>query len=140
MSANAEQLLATLNQALTLEYTLIIHYPRLASMIQDADTRKLVNELGSASVKHADVVATAITSLGGKANWSFHSFPPQVDLVDIFRTQLEKEKMARDLHQQSAHMVTAGKLRDRFEEIAKEEETHIKTVEKILKRLTALKQ
>lgn len=140
MSSNMEQLLSILNKALTLEYTLIVHYPRLASMVKDADTRKLVNELGSASIKHADVVADAIIRLGGKPSWSFDAFPSQVDLVDIFQTQLGKEKTARDLHKQSAYMVSVSELKDRFEEIAGEEESHIEIVENILKRLTELEQ
>ena len=78
MSSNIEQLFLNLNKALTLEYTLIVHYPRLASMIKDADTRELVNELGSASIKHADVVADAIVRLGGN----------QVGLLILFLCKL----------------------------------------------------
>ena len=104
-------------------------------MVKNADTRKLVSELGSASIRHADVVANTIIRLGGKPSWSFDSFPSQVDLVNIFQTQLEKEKTARDLHKQSAYMVSVSELRDKFAEIAREEESHIKTVEKIIKRL-----
>ena len=135
MNSNTEQLLSILNKTLTLEYTLIVHYPRLASMVKNADTRKLVSELGSASIRHADVVANTIIRLGGKPSWSFDSFPSQVDLVNIFQTQLEKEKTARDLHKQSAYMVSVSELRDKFAEIAREEESHIKTVEKIIIRL-----
>lgn len=138
MSSNTEQLLLILNKSLTLEYTLIVHYPRLASMVKNADTRKLVNKLGSASIKHADVVANVIIRLGGKPGWSFDAFPSQVDLVDIFQTQLDKEKTARDLHKQSAYMVSVSELRNKFAEIAREEESHIKIVENILKRLTEL--
>jgi len=135
MDEKLEQVNAILNKALTLEYTLIVHYPRIASMIKDQETRNLANELGRASVKHADVVANAIIRLGGQPEWSFEFFPEQGDLVAIFETQLEKEKLALDLHHQSAALVTIAGLREQFEEIAKEEESHIKTVEKILRRL-----
>ena len=138
MSSNTEQVISLLNEALTLEYTLIIHYPRLSSMIKDPETRDLVSGLGSASIKHADTVAEAIVRLKGKPIWSFDAFPEQVDLVSIFQEQLAKEKMARDLHQKSAYLVPS-ELRDKFVEIAREEESHIKTVEEILKRLTEIK-
>jgi hypothetical protein len=41
---NLDELKSVLNRALTLEYTLIIHYPRLAAMIPDEATRKLASE------------------------------------------------------------------------------------------------
>lgn len=142
MSAELEQLLSNLNTALNLEYTLIVHYPRLAGMVRDAETREMINELSSVSIKHADIVAEAITRLGGKPNWSFEAFPSQVNLVDVFQKQLKKEETARDLHRQSAHLVSVGdfkdklELRNKFEKIASEEESHIKIVENILERLT----
>ena len=62
-------------------------------------------------------------------------FPDRADLVEIFEVQLEREKLVLDLHQQSADLVTITGLRYQFEEIAREEEFHIKTAEKILRRL-----
>jgi bacterioferritin (cytochrome b1) len=132
---NLDELKSILNRALTLEYTLIIHYPRLAAMIPDEATRKLASELGSASIKHADIVANAIIRLGGKPDWSFEPFPEKVDLVSIFQTQLGKEKTALELHRQSAYLVADSALREKFEDIAKEEESHIKMVQDILERL-----
>ncbi len=132
---NLDELKSVLNRALTLEYTLIIHYPRLAAMIPDETTRKLASELGSASIKHADIVANAIIRLGGKPDWSFEPFPEKVDLVSIFQTQLGKEKTALELHRQNAYLVTDSALREKFEDIAKEEESHIKMVQSILARL-----
>ena len=123
-----------LNQALRLEYSLIIHYPRLASVLRDAETKELALQLGSASIKHADVVANTIQQLGGTPDWSFEPFPEDTDLVRIFQTQLEKEKLARRLHRQSAGLVP-GSLRDQLAELAGEEESHIKIVEDILSRL-----
>ncbi len=124
-----------LNNILKLEYTLIIHYPRLASMIRDKEIRNLVNALGTASVKHADVVTRAINHYGGSPVWSFEPFPGDDKLVTIFKKQLEKEETALELHRQSALMVTDPTLKSDFEELAREEESHIKTVKEVLKRL-----
>ena len=132
---NLDELKSVLNRALTLEYTLVVHYPRLAAMIPDEATRKLVSELGSASIKHADIVANAIIRLGGKPDWSFEPFPEKVDLVSIFQTQLGKEKTALELHRQSAYLVADSALREKFEDIAKEDESHIKMVQTILEQL-----
>jgi bacterioferritin len=124
-----------LNQILQLEYSLIVHYPRLASAIRDEAVRKLAVGLGNASVDHANVVAKAITKLGGKPVWAFGEFPRGKNTSEIFKTQLEKEKQALRLHLQSAGLVTDTSLKDDFHKLAKEEETHIKTVENILAML-----
>ena len=129
------KLLGLLNQTLELEYTLIIHYPRIASAIQDAETKQLAQSLGAASITHFDTVTNAITKLGGVPRWSFEPFPHEVNIKKIFQIQLEKERLALKLHQQIAGMTLDFSLRDKFSELAKEEGLHIQTVEKILSRL-----
>ncbi|HXY74299.1 MAG TPA: ferritin-like domain-containing protein [Dehalococcoidales bacterium] len=133
--SNQTILLELLNQTLELEYSLIIFYPRIANIIRDQETKKLALSLGTASVGHADTVAKAITKLGGNPHWSFASFPTGVNLRKIFQEQLEKEKLALRLHQQITGLVTDYTLRDNFARLAREEESHIRTVENILTRL-----
>jgi len=129
---NSPKALNLLNQALQLEYSLIFYYPRLASAIEDKEARNLVLKLGSDSIKHADVVASAIQELGGVPLWSFEPFPEGIDLIKIFQVQLEKEKLALQLHLKNAGLAPAGSLRNRFENMAKEEESHIQIVKNIL--------
>src|SRR5271157_998308 len=129
------ELLGLLNQTLELEYTLIIHYPRIASAIRDQETKQLAQSLGTASIGHADTVDKAITRLGGTPHWSFGSFPTELDLKKIFQGQLEKEKLALKLHQRIVGLIIDSSMRDKFIGMTKEEELHIKTVEAILKRL-----
>ncbi len=125
-----------LNQALQIEYSMIFHYPRLAGFIEDEEIRKLVLQLGHVSMNHADVVASAIRELGGEPDWSFEFAPQEGDLVKVFQVQLEKEKLALELHQQSSDSVRDSILRERFRNLAKDEVNHIRTVEDILTRLT----
>lgn len=129
------QIIDRLNQSLQLEYSLIVHYPRVASLIEDEETRNLTLKLGSDSIKHADTVANAINNIGGTPNWSFELFPEWLDIVEIFQKQLEKEKLALQLHRQSVNLVHDSSLKTKFSELAKSEELHIKTVEEILSRL-----
>jgi rubrerythrin len=130
-----QELLGTLNQALRAEYSMIIHYPRIASSIKDAEIKELVVSLGIASIKHADKVASAINKLGGEARWSFEGLPDEEDLVKIFRTQLGKENLALELHRKSASLVNDFSLRRQFEEIADEEKVHIDIVNNIITKL-----
>ena len=115
---------------------MIIHYPHIASAIRDLEIKQLAVSLGTASIGHADIVAHAITKLGGTPHWSFGTFPAEMDLKKIFKAQLEKEKLALKLHQQVVGMITDFSIRDEFIGLPKEEELHIKTVEKILARLS----
>ena len=119
-----------------MEYTLIIHYPRIAEAIRDSETKQLALSLGTASISHFDTVSKAITKLGGVPHWSFEPFPHGTSLPNIFEVQLEKEKLALKLHQQIASITSDNfALRDKFSKLSSEEGSHIQTVEKILSRL-----
>ena len=124
-----------LNQALRIEYTLIIHYPRIANLIRDEETRKLANELGAASIYHADVVSNIITKLGGKPDWSFELFPEGVGIKKIFQNQLARERLALQLHRGSAELMSSSPHSGALSNLAREEEQHIKIVEQILSKL-----
>ncbi len=129
------RIIELLNQSLRLEYSLIIHYPRIASYIDDEETKKMAMRLGEYSTHHADVVAKAIRELGGEPIWSFDSFPVSENLISIFRAQLDKEKLALSLHTEAANLFLNPMLRDKFTQMAREEKEHIKLVETILSRL-----
>src|SRR3989304_9998521 len=104
-------------------------------MVHDKKTKALGNALGSASVRHADVVARAIMRLGGTPSWTFEPFSFDDSLAGIFQRQLEKEETARRLHRETAVLAPDPSLRTEFEQLAREEESHIRTVKEILKRL-----
>ena len=125
-----------LNEVLRLEYSMIVHIPRLASFVEDEETRRLVLKLGSDSIPHADVVANIIREFGGTPDWSLEPFPRETDLVEIFQVQLEKEKLACQLYRQASDAVRVGSLRDKLGHQAREEESHIRIVEDILSRLS----
>jgi bacterioferritin (cytochrome b1) len=127
-------LLKRLNQALRVEYSLIIHYPYIVNLIRDKELKKLATELGAASIHHADVVATIISKLGGKPEWSFEPFPEGTDTKKIFRMQLGKERLALQLHKGSAEMAPTSSHREALSALAKEEEEHIQIVERILSK------
>jgi bacterioferritin (cytochrome b1) len=134
----SRELLDLLNITLDLEYTLIVYYPRIASIIQDDEIKQLAQSLGIASIGHADTVARTIINLGGTPHWSFESFPDEINLKTIFEVQFDKEKFALKLHQQVVALVTDSSTRDKFIGMVQDEESHIKTVEQILERLSKL--
>ncbi|MEQ4488161.1 MAG: ferritin-like domain-containing protein [Dehalococcoides mccartyi] len=128
-------ILELLNQALVIEYTMIIHYPRIASAMPDEHTRKLSQLLGSASMAHFDTVTSTITKLGGIPNCTFEPFPEDLDLKTIFEIQLDKERKAAQLHNQIAGLITDFPLREKFKGLVKDEFAHARIVEEILSKL-----
>jgi bacterioferritin len=133
---NQQEIINLLNQVLNLEYSMIIHYPRIASTIQDEEIKNLVLKLGSDSMGHADIVANAVIKLGGKPVWSFESLAERFDHLDVFQTQLEREKFAKQSYEKCASMVMDNSLYARFNELAKQEAEHVHIVEKVLSKLS----
>jgi bacterioferritin (cytochrome b1) len=135
-SDNDAKLVDLLNRALKIEYSLIIHYPRLANAVEDKEVAKKVMSLSTASVGHASAVASAIASLGGDPQWSFEPFP-EGTLSDIFRVQLEKERAALLLHRECAQLALNPALREQLNRLASDEEWHIQVAGEILDYLVA---
>lgn len=133
---DTKRLLDNLNEALGIEYSMIIHYPRLVNILKDKETRELVNKLGTDSLRHVDIVAKAINELGGEPNWAFEPFPDEIDFIRIFQEQLRSEELALKLHRQNASLAPSLALREIFKNVANDEENHIEIVRNILSRLT----
>ena len=125
-------LVKRLNQALHIEYTLIIHYPYIAGSIHNEEARNLTIELGVASIHHADVIATMINELGGTPHWSFEALPREIDLTSFFLNQISREKRAMDLHRGSAALAAASPYGRVLAALADEEALHIKNAERIV--------
>ncbi|AKG52978.1 hypothetical protein DGWBC_0291 [Dehalogenimonas sp. WBC-2] len=127
---NRAKLIGLLNKVLKLEYSFIIHYPRLSNAIKDKKISDKIMYLSTASVAHADTVATAITSLGGEPQWAFEPLP-DISLLAIFQRQVGKEKTALQLHQECVQLAPDHILQQHLSKIAKEEEWHIQVATEI---------
>lgn len=119
---------------LQVEYRFIVYYPRLEGLLPDDESRATVRMLGEASVRHADLVGRVIRALGGTPGFPALEPFPDLPVVDIFRRQLEYEKLALMLHRGAAALV-GQQWRELLRGVAEEERSHILGVEKILKAL-----
>jgi len=131
------EIIDLLNRVLKLEYTIVIHLPRISAAFHDREVRDKVLHLSSASVKHADAVATTIEQLGGKPEWDFEPFPDDGDLVKMFEVQVTKEQEARRLHLECARLAPSPVLKDQFRHMAKDEDWHTAVARDILAYLRA---
>jgi len=136
INKNITRTIELMNLTLGVEYSCIVHFPRLSSIIKDEEIQNLITELGEDSTKHANIVAEAISELGGHPVWAIEPFPDDKDIVDLFRMQLEKEELALQLHSQNAKSQVDSSIKSKLEGIAKDEEKHIEIVKYILSKLT----
>jgi hypothetical protein len=128
-------LIVLLDQLLKLEYSFVIVCPRSARLIKDNDTRILVGSVGMASVRHADIVAAASTKFGGNPIWQSEDALDGPDLIEMFRGQLDKAKEAFQLHQQCLRLIRDENFEFEFSNMAEEEQTKIKTLQKVITNL-----
>jgi len=125
-----------MNLTLGIEYSCIVHFPRLSSITKDEEIQNLITELGADSTRHANTVAEVISELGGNPVWAIEPFPDDTDIIDIFRMQLEKEELALRLHSQNANSQVDNSIKSKLEDIAKDEVKHIAIVKHIQSKLT----
>lgn len=134
---NIPELVSVLNRALQVEYSMIYHYPRITSRLRDEEAKRVLDRLVSESLEHADMIAAAVRDLGGEPAYVIGPFPEHLDLIEVLRLQLEKEKLALQLHREAAGLVPrSNALRMTLSDIAKAEEYHILAVEGVLSRLS----
>ena len=131
------EIINVLNRVLKLEYTIVIHLPRISAAFRDREVRDKVLHLSTASVKHADAVATAVEQLGGQAEWDFEPFPDDGDLVKMFELQVAKEQEAHRLHLECARLAAGPVLKEHFRQMAKDEDWHTAVAQDILNYLKA---
>ena len=131
------EIIALLNRVLKLEYTIVIHLPRISAAFHDREIRDKVLHLSSASVKHADTVATAIEQLGGKPEWEFEPFPDDCNLVRMFEAQVAKEHEAHRLHLECARLAPSPIHKELFRHMAKDEDWHAAVALDVLDYLKA---
>ncbi|MCL4369315.1 MAG: ferritin-like domain-containing protein [Chloroflexi bacterium] len=125
--------LELLGQILQVEYRFIIHYPRLMDMAPDEETREMMRVVGESSVRHADVTAQVLRTLGAVPPFPAFEALPADPPKRIFERQLEYEKLALMLHSEAAGLVE--EWRPILQSIADEERSHIRIVERILEQL-----
>lgn len=124
-------LIFNLNKALQLEYTDVFSYIREAKFITEAAIRSIFEQYGLMEIRHADMLAQHILSLGGKALWDFVILQNKTDFKDILVRHMDYENRAIDFY---------GKLIEQVDDetkillrgIRNEEEAHLLKLKDIL--------
>ena len=98
------------NKATEIEYDMILNYPRIIEQItsyeemSDEQLVKDLDKLGRDSLVHFSKMDNMITRLGSEMTWQTHVLPRVVDVLDILKKQLGKEKFALETYKEAKNI------------------------------------
>jgi rubrerythrin len=126
-------LVELLNQALSIEYEFVVHYPRLAMSLEDRQLAQFLSRFGAASVSHANIVAGFIWEMGGSPSWNLAPSPSEMpDIASFLEDQLERERRAADIYRDAAALAQDKHMRRRLSRLRQVEIRHARMIEKAL--------
>ena len=121
----SQALITLLNHALRMEYSDVFLYPRHADHLQKQPAiAELFRNFSQMEVRHADVLANAISRLGGQPNWDFHLLTGKKTFREIVNWHLAGERAAIKLYRKCIGLVTDKRFKDILELIRLEETIH----------------
>lgn len=123
-----------LKQILPIEYEFVKYYEYLVPRV-DKETGRKVRQLIEESINHAKVIAEFLQSLDTTIDIEFTQVrvpESQDSIIDMFKRQLENEKLVRWLQLQAAEYTENGAYREQLLRMASQEDTHIELVESIV--------
>jgi len=114
-----EAIVDLLNNALQVEYGVILNYPRIIDQLVEIDkaTDKYLiynlERLGKDSFRHSAVVSKLIEELGGKVMWEMVVIDRMIDISSMLAEQLEKEKLAMATYEDAKHIAQKNQVESR---------------------------
>ncbi|MFC1900992.1 hypothetical protein ACFLYN_05305 [Chloroflexota bacterium] len=108
-------IVALCNRAVTLEYVMIVNYPRIIDhirnfeKIEDAQILQDIDSLGRESLGHFNKVDRIVNYLGGTIRWEADMLPRLVGVEDMLGIQLDKEREALATYTQAKEIALNNK-------------------------------
>ncbi|MFC1911701.1 ferritin-like domain-containing protein [Chloroflexota bacterium] len=105
-----EAILSILNNALKVEYGIILNYPRMIDKISEVDkiNDEILNRdieiVGKDSFRHSGLVGQIVTALGGEPVYGVEVVARLVDVDAMLKEQLEREKTAKTMYQEAKRL------------------------------------
>jgi len=137
-----------LNEAMQVEYGVILNYPRILDRIvhmdqvQSQDFADSVERLGRDSFRHATVVAKLIEDLGGEPAWDMVVIDRMIDVESMLVEQLGKEKLMTSVYKEARQIAQKSPAKakgffDRLKNIGQEPREEVSR-SKVIEILTGL--
>jgi len=131
-----QELVGRLSEAGQLEYRAIIHYSRYAQEIEDPSLADELRAIGQMEVRHSHQLMAIIINLGGAPEWEFPPVPWFAGPADIINSALEGERRVIGAYDRCLEITQDPDLRQRLEQIKRDEQYHIERLEHLLAGLT----
>ena len=131
-----QELISRLSEAGQLEYHAIVHYSRFAQEIDDPGLAQELRSIGQMEVRHSHQLMGIIINLGGLPEWELPPLPWAAGPEDIIKSSLEGERRAIASYDRCLEITEDPDLRERLEQIKRDERYHIERLEGLLAGLT----
>jgi rubrerythrin len=130
-AGKSAELLDALNQALRLEYSLVVSYPRLAKKLADNTIRETVDALARASLVRAGRIAALLGLMGESPLWTFEAVTDEMEVNDLFLRYQGLEDRSTKMQRRCAELALDEGLKSEFLNLADENQAHARELEKI---------
>ena len=135
MADARSKLLDALNEAISLEYGALFLLPQHIAFVQDDELKRQLRLIEEMELEHAEKTAQMIYALGGEPKADLPQLRPRQSVREILEAHVEGEKKAIEIYARTAGLADSPELRAKLEEIRKEEEGHLRIVQRALARV-----
>ncbi len=132
-----QELINRLSTAGGLEYRAIVHYSRYAQEVADPQLAQELRDIGQMEVRHSHQLMAVIINLGGLPEWEMPPPPWYAGVKDILKSAIEGERQAIAQYDSCLEIAQDPDLRQRLEQIKRDEHSHIERLTGLLDKLTA---
>ncbi len=129
------ELVKTLNEAISLEYGALFLLPQHIAQVQDEETKRQLRLIMEMELEHAEKTAQMIYALGSEPKADLPQLQVRTSLREILEAHIAGEKMAIDVYTRAAARAEEGEMRAKLEELRREEEGHLRLLERTRERV-----
>jgi rubrerythrin len=135
MTDAKQELINRLSTAGRLEYRAIVHYSRYAQEVPDPQLAQELRDIGQMEVRHSHQLMAIIINLGGLPEWELPPPPWDAGVTDILKSAIEGEREAIAQYDACLEIAQDPDLRQRLEQIRRDEHYHIERLTRLLDKL-----
>jgi rubrerythrin len=132
----AEDLIAILNRAMSMEYGALFLLSQHIGRAQDEDIKRLLRSVEEMELAHAEKTAGLIFSHGGVPNADLPQLRPRETVREILEVHIDGEIRAIDLYTRAAQAARDPATREILDELRGEEEEHLRMFRAALERVS----
>jgi rubrerythrin len=135
MADARSKLLDALNEAMSMEYGALFLLPQHIAFVQDDELKRQLRLIEEMELEHAEKTAQMIYALGGEPKADLPQLQAGRSVREILEAHIAGEEQSIAIYAHAAGLTDSPVLRDKLDEIRKEEEGHLRIVQRALARV-----